>query len=71
MVIHILSATPTFDDVDLEHSSIIPFSFDFLICVLAGADHDSAPLHPCDGCSRCASSDLEITVVPTDCLSAV
>lgn len=69
--IHILSTNPTSDDDDLEDSSPIPFFADSLNCGLAGPDHDGAPLHTYDGCSHCASSDLEITIVPIACLSAV
>lgn len=67
MPIRILCANPTSDDV-LEHPSFIPFFADFFRYIFAGADHDSALLHPRDGCSQCASSDLEIHVVPADCL---
>ena len=42
--IHILSTNPISDVDDLENSSFIPFFADSLNCVLAGPDHDSAPL---------------------------
>ena len=68
---NILSANPTSDDDDdLEDSSFIASFADSLDCVLAGPKHDSTPLHTHDGRSYCASNDLEISIVPMDCLSA-
>ena len=68
--IYILSANPTSDDAQ-EHSSFIHFFANFFNYLFAGAGHDSALLHPRDGCSHCASSDPEFDVVPADCLIAI